>query len=534
MDLPFLASSGQSDNLITIALILAVMIVSIPMIIVHEIGHLIAARLMGIRIFEFNIGTGKILWRKTIRGIDFIIRSVPLSGHVRDLRSNTTSRLSLFVYIAGGPVANLLVAVGVSWCSSINIGDIFRDLSFPSIIIGANLWIALQTLFPLANNDGSSVASGSDGWQMWRILCRKPCFLEPSEIDQLHRNLGLEKLNRHIHSKRVIRRVMSYFVILMSLVFAIFTVFIARALIKISMDDSADIGALCAVGALSIVTLGSLGLGIFSLRKASTQPADIESMKKFNPIRRLVSDYRLLIMHKAENWNFNLLPEQIRQKIVTAHENRDSISFLYEIRDKWPDQPIIGLMLYDSLMGNKRYNDAEVEISKVLKRDDLPQILSFHFQSCELAARVCASPDDLTIERCQNNIDSVNDEGMKMWRLITLSSALTTAKHTDRLDQANKWCDQAREIYPYDAALDLQQAIIQIDKNDLNAAKLCLKSASKIADQSDEIKIRAWTAIAAALDKDPVAEKLIRQSLKESLPFVLKEHLEEAQLSLIS
>lgn len=327
---------------------------------------------------------------------------------------------------------------------------------------------------------------------------------------------------------------MSCFTILLALVFGVFTVIVARELTKISIDESGDIGTLCTVGALSIISLGSLGIGIFSLRKASTQPADPESIKKFSPIRRIVSDYRLHVMHKAEQWNFNHLPEPIRQKIFTAHENKDSLSFLYEIRDKWPDQPIIDLMLYDSLMGHKRYNEAEVEISKVLERDDLPEILSFHFQSCKLAARLCASPDDLMIEQCQNSIDSVADEGMKMWRLITLSSAFTTARHTDRLDQAQKWCEQAREIYPYDTSLDLQQAIIQIEKNDLDAAKMSLKSASKIADHSDEMKIRAWTAIAAALNKDSAAEKLIRQSLKESLPFVLKERLEEARLSLKS
>lgn len=86
------------------------------LILIHEVGHLIVGRLMGIPIAEFSVGFGPRLgsWR---RGqTDYVLRALPLGGFVlpaladhSELRAIALrKRLAFFL---GGPLANLAAAV---------------------------------------------------------------------------------------------------------------------------------------------------------------------------------------------------------------------------------------------------------------------------------------------------------------------------------------------------------------------------------------------------------------------------------------
>lgn len=86
------------------------------LILIHEAGHLIVGRLMGIPIAEFSIGFGPRLrsWR---RGqTDYVLRALPLGGFVLPALADDSEfrvfalrkRLAFFL---GGPLANLAAAV---------------------------------------------------------------------------------------------------------------------------------------------------------------------------------------------------------------------------------------------------------------------------------------------------------------------------------------------------------------------------------------------------------------------------------------
>lgn len=86
------------------------------LILIHETGHLIAGRWMGIPIAEFSIGFGPKLrsWR---RGqTDYVLRALPLGGFVLPALADPSEfrvfalrkRLAFFL---GGPLANLAAAV---------------------------------------------------------------------------------------------------------------------------------------------------------------------------------------------------------------------------------------------------------------------------------------------------------------------------------------------------------------------------------------------------------------------------------------
>ena len=52
-------------------------------VLVHEIGHFIVARLMGIDVESFSVGWGKALWSRKIRGVEYRIGILPIGGYCR-------------------------------------------------------------------------------------------------------------------------------------------------------------------------------------------------------------------------------------------------------------------------------------------------------------------------------------------------------------------------------------------------------------------------------------------------------------------
>ncbi|PKM23135.1 MAG: RIP metalloprotease RseP [Gammaproteobacteria bacterium HGW-Gammaproteobacteria-14] len=102
---------------------------------IHEFGHYLAMRLIGVRVLTFSIGFGPRLagWRDR-SGTDFIISALPLGGYVkpldrRDSEVDDSNRHEEFsgkpawqrvVTYAAGPAANLLLAVLLYWLILLN------------------------------------------------------------------------------------------------------------------------------------------------------------------------------------------------------------------------------------------------------------------------------------------------------------------------------------------------------------------------------------------------------------------------------
>lgn len=51
-------------------------------IFIHEFGHYLAARLLGLKVDAFSIGFGPAIWKKTVGGIEYKIGCVPFGGYV--------------------------------------------------------------------------------------------------------------------------------------------------------------------------------------------------------------------------------------------------------------------------------------------------------------------------------------------------------------------------------------------------------------------------------------------------------------------
>ena len=91
---------------------LAVLIIIGILILVHELGHFIAARAVGVPVEVFSVGFGPALWKKTIGGTEYRVSLVPLGGYVLPAVKDEHDYFNIPIYkrvifSIGGPIANL-------------------------------------------------------------------------------------------------------------------------------------------------------------------------------------------------------------------------------------------------------------------------------------------------------------------------------------------------------------------------------------------------------------------------------------------
>jgi regulator of sigma E protease len=94
---------------------LGVLVILSLLIVVHEAGHLLAAKLVGIPVAGFSVGFGPKLWARRWRGVEYSLRALPLGGFVVPAMEEDELREVLLgkrlVFFLGGPIANLVASL---------------------------------------------------------------------------------------------------------------------------------------------------------------------------------------------------------------------------------------------------------------------------------------------------------------------------------------------------------------------------------------------------------------------------------------
>src|SRR6476646_1953749 len=65
-----------------VLILLEVLILFNLLIVVHELGHFLAARWRGLYVEKFGIWFGKPIWKKTVNGVQYSLGSLPVGGFV--------------------------------------------------------------------------------------------------------------------------------------------------------------------------------------------------------------------------------------------------------------------------------------------------------------------------------------------------------------------------------------------------------------------------------------------------------------------
>src|SRR5256714_8676926 len=115
-----------------IFILLEVVVLFNLLIVVHELGHFLAARWRGLFIEGFGVWFGKPIWKKTINGVQYSLGSLPFGGFVKlpqlapmDMIEGKAdmdraalpkiSALDKIIVAVAGPLFTVLLALFFAW-----------------------------------------------------------------------------------------------------------------------------------------------------------------------------------------------------------------------------------------------------------------------------------------------------------------------------------------------------------------------------------------------------------------------------------
>ncbi len=73
-------------------IIIAILVLS-ALIFVHELGHFVAAKIVGVRVLDFSVGFGRPIYSIRIRGTMFKVGIIPLGGYIRMLNNSNSNEV---------------------------------------------------------------------------------------------------------------------------------------------------------------------------------------------------------------------------------------------------------------------------------------------------------------------------------------------------------------------------------------------------------------------------------------------------------
>lgn len=142
---------------------------------VHEWGHFIVARWCGVHVDRFSVGFGRALYKRIgNNGTEYQLAMIPFGGYVkmRDSREQDLSPEMLtsafdhksvekrFAIVAAGPIANLLLCIGLLWLALSLGSQELRPLLGPSS--GLALEAGLNSGDEIQTVDGTQVQTWND------------------------------------------------------------------------------------------------------------------------------------------------------------------------------------------------------------------------------------------------------------------------------------------------------------------------------------------------------------------------------------
>jgi len=175
------------------AYLLTILIISL-IILMHELGHLFAARLVSIPVKTFSIGFGPRLIGFTRKGIDYRLSLIPLGGYIEPAISTEEELFAIplyrrVIFTLGGVMANIIFAI-VMLCAYRMLG---QDMSPASALLLASE-NTVSFMLSIVASLPSLFTSGSDLAGIIGIVRQGGSFIESNYL-QIFSFAGLLSLN---------------------------------------------------------------------------------------------------------------------------------------------------------------------------------------------------------------------------------------------------------------------------------------------------------------------------------------------------
>jgi len=189
----------------TLITVVAFLVALAVLIIIHEYGHYLVARLAGVKVLRFSIGFGRPLWlrRAGADGTEWAVCVIPLGGYVKMLDEhegpvapeelhrafNRQSVWRRFSIVSAGPLANFLLAVVLYWVLFLH------GVQEAKPIVGAPEPGSIAAVAGLQRGDSILKVNGDvvASWQdvRWRVL-QLAVERQPARLEVLDRSRRIE------------------------------------------------------------------------------------------------------------------------------------------------------------------------------------------------------------------------------------------------------------------------------------------------------------------------------------------------------
>src|SRR5580704_8371803 len=179
------------------------------LVLLHEWGHFVAAKMCGVRVDVFSIGFGPRIWGVKRGDTDYRLSALPLGGYVRMAGANPVEertgapyeflsrpRYQRFLIAIAGPIMNLLATVVILWGIYGFVGMPFLPAVIDEVQPASPAEIAgLKSGDVIVSLDGKPIASwpdlaeairGSQGQQLQLVIQRdgqqSPVSVTPARL----------------------------------------------------------------------------------------------------------------------------------------------------------------------------------------------------------------------------------------------------------------------------------------------------------------------------------------------------------------
>lgn len=143
--------------------------------VLHELGHAIAGKLVGMRVFSIEIGKGRVAYEFILGGIRWRIHAIAFGGLTRGVPFNANFfRLKELIFVLGGPMTNGFILF--TSIKLLSLDEIFKSTPFngfvPLLLLAlSNALLLFYSLLPYMMNSlaGKIPTDGLLLWKVWRF-----------------------------------------------------------------------------------------------------------------------------------------------------------------------------------------------------------------------------------------------------------------------------------------------------------------------------------------------------------------------------